>query len=268
MSGLTAVNFGNVPVLTGCNECESDTNYKQGGYTYRFANLSFVNSAKRTTWESPYKDIFQDVDGSLTGWVNGTALPYWGWNNWPSCPRDTVGTFAFGSVCDNTTQVRRLVIDNVLPGNPGLYGINLNISSAAGWGSLSWRPKEEYGWVGPVVNTHNYVMRWQSLSDWYQMDITYSNPAYLNSSSNEWMSLTWPYIDKRYGQRVTYYPTSQIVPWKEAGAAVDPTVDFGTGTLPNLVPQSNWTVMLSMRVSRRGWEERAAGRPLDCHACA
>ena len=134
MNGATAVNYGAQPVLAGCNDCESENNYKQGAYTYRWANLSFVNSRVRTMWVPPYKDIFQDLDGSLMGGVNGTVLPFWGWNNWPECPRDTVGTFGFGSVCDPTVQVRRLVIDSVSPSN--LYGLNLNISSSAGWGSL------------------------------------------------------------------------------------------------------------------------------------
>ena len=263
MNGLTAVNYGDVPVLAGCNECESDTNYKQGGYTYRFANLSFVNSAKRTTWVSPYKDIFQDVDGSLAGSVNGTVLHYWGWNDWPNCPRDTVGTYDYGTVCDGSVQVRRLVIDAVQPGN--LYGLNILISSDAGSGSLPWRPKEEYGWVAPVVNTHNYVMRWDSQTDWYQMDIKYSNPAYLDSSSDEWTSLTWPYIDKRYGEQVSYYGSYpyELIPSKAlANETVSPSDAFGTGTLPNLVPQGNWTVMLSMVVSGGRGRERERERQM------
>lgn len=107
---------------------------KQGGYTYRWAGLSFVNSSTRVGWSSPFKDIFLDLDGSLTGFVNGTVLPFWGWNNWTECPRDSTGRYSFGSVCRPAVQVRRIVIDNVAPGN--LYGLNLAISSAAGAGSL------------------------------------------------------------------------------------------------------------------------------------
>lgn len=79
---------------------------KQGGYTYRWSGLSFVNSAVRVGWAAPYKDIFLDLDGSLTGWVNGTVLPFWAWNAWPECPQDRIGMFSLGSVCNPSVRVR------------------------------------------------------------------------------------------------------------------------------------------------------------------
>ena len=110
-SRLAIVNYGAVGALAGCNECNSDENLAQGGYTYRWDGLTWTNSPTRTTWLPPYKDIFQDLDGSLTGHVNGTATPYYGWNNWPECPRDAVGTFGYGTVCDGTYQVSVIVVD-------------------------------------------------------------------------------------------------------------------------------------------------------------
>jgi hypothetical protein len=177
--GLTVVNYGNVGALAGCNDCESDQFMRQGGYTYRWKNLVFENTNVRTKWVAPFKDIFQDLDGSLTGvGPNSTVLPYWAFNNWPECPRDAVGTFAYGTVCNSSVAVRRVVIDAVNPTQ--LYGLNMNITSSVGSARLQWRPKEEYGWAVPMVNQHNYRMGWQpSLMDIVAMDIRYSNAMYL-----------------------------------------------------------------------------------------
>ena len=78
------------------------------------------------------------------------------------------------------------------------------------------------------------------------MDIRYGNSAYLNTSGTEWTSLTFPFIDPRYRNRVIFSPTGIERPAVTEGVEVDPSMDFGTGTLPASVAR-NWTVMLSMR---------------------
>ena len=105
VNGLTAVNFGNRPVLTSCWFCGSDMFKNQGGFVYKFAKLNFINSAARTGWNAPFKDIFLDLDGTLTGFVRGTALSHFAFNDWPECRHDTVGTYGYGSVCDGSVQV-------------------------------------------------------------------------------------------------------------------------------------------------------------------
>jgi hypothetical protein len=49
-SGLTFVNYKNSGALAGCMSCNSDEDFKQGGYTYRYDRLSFVNSNVRVWW--------------------------------------------------------------------------------------------------------------------------------------------------------------------------------------------------------------------------
>ena len=70
------VNWHDNGAISGCSECDSDQNLKQGGYTFRFNNLAFTNTSRRVAWTTPYKQIFWDIDGSLTGIANGTATPY------------------------------------------------------------------------------------------------------------------------------------------------------------------------------------------------
>lgn len=67
MKNLTAINYGTVPVLTGCNGCNSGEFMRQGAFTYRWEGLKFVNSPRRTSWSPHYKQIFWDLDGSLGG---------------------------------------------------------------------------------------------------------------------------------------------------------------------------------------------------------
>lgn len=98
------------------------------------------------------------------------------------------------------------------------------------------------------MTTHNYVASWlpQSQTEWSQLDIRYSFPTYLNASSSEWTSLTFPFINARYRNRVIYYPTGLERPARPYGFSVAPTADFGTGTLPASIAR-DWTVMLSMK---------------------
>lgn len=111
-----------------------------------------------------------------------------------------------------------------------------------------WLSGEEVGWVAPLVTSHNYVASWQpqTQTDWSQLDIRYSIPAYLNTSGVEWTSLTFPFINARYRNRVLYYPTGIERPARPYGVAVTPSADFGTGTLPASLAR-DWTVMLSMK---------------------
>lgn len=240
--GLTIVNYGAAGALAGCSMCSSDTEYKQGGYTYRWQRLTWENTTVRTYWNDPKKDIFWDLDGTLSDvGPNTTVVPYWGWNNAPECPRDMVGTYQYGHVCNSSVQVRRIQIDNVLPSN--LYWMNMNVSSNFGWSALPFRPKEIYGWVYPAVNRYWYKHGFiGSLSDWRTVSIRYSEPEYL--LSDDWTGSTWTWIDYRYSNLVSYGPSQLTRPFLPAPDRPDPTVvDFGTGNLPD--GNNTWHVVLN-----------------------
>lgn len=57
------LNFGVSGVLTGCNECLSESNMKQGGFTTRYEQLRFIRSTKRIFWSGTKKEILWDLDG-------------------------------------------------------------------------------------------------------------------------------------------------------------------------------------------------------------
>jgi hypothetical protein len=243
MNGVTFVNYANSGAIAGCHSCGEGAHYKQGGYTYRMGGLRFVNSNVRTYWNPPYKCIYWDVDSTLTGFVNGSATYYYGFNNWPECPRDTVGTYQYGTVCNGSAMLRRVQMDYISPDE--LNWVTLNITSAAGTGLMPFRPIEIYGWVTPMVNTHTgYRHKWQgSLIDWRRFRVRYSEPEYVNAG--EFMGLTFTWIDTRYTNLVRYGDYQTLRPSLPAGGA-QPTElsDFGTGNMPDRVNKT-WNVMIT-----------------------
>ena len=64
-TGLTIVNYGTSGALAGCLDCSSNEDYRQGGFTYRYGRMRFVNSSVRITWPEPYKEIFQVSAGGV-----------------------------------------------------------------------------------------------------------------------------------------------------------------------------------------------------------
>jgi hypothetical protein len=155
--------------FVGFLQCDSQTDYKQGGYTARWQGLSFVNSWKRILWTPPFKELFWDIDGSLTGYADGWTTPYYKWNEWePACVRVN-GSWDNGLICDSTVVLRRLQINSVNPSQLDFQ--SMIIDSSAGSDLMPFRPKEIYGWVAPIVSKRSYNVRFKSLIDWQTMQI-------------------------------------------------------------------------------------------------
>jgi hypothetical protein len=131
-SGVTFKGYGNqgIGTIAGCNGCCSVISPKQGGYTFRWEKLVWDSqaAAKKIEWTCPYKQIFFDMDGSLTGIANGTATPFYKFNEYsepgvhpgggathtPCIRQDEV--YDKGIICDDTVRVRRLQIKGVSSG--------------------------------------------------------------------------------------------------------------------------------------------------------
>ena len=258
VSGATFVNYGAFGAITACASCDSDQFYRQGTYTYRFNGLVFVDSLKRVTWSPPYKDILYDEDGSLTGGAAGSwVTEYFDFNNWPECPRDTLGVFDYGSVCDPSVTVRRLQLDGHNPYT--LDFVNLNVSSSVGTDNVKFRIKESYGWTWPLVVNKNiassgkdYSVAFISLTEWQTMNIRYSEPSYIvaaagkTGASGEWTRLGFTWWNERYRNRVQYRQSASLEIPAVVGRMPLATDIFGTGTwFYDTNYTKNWTVGLS-----------------------
>ena len=116
VDGAEFTDYEDGSAITQCFDC-CGYRSRQGAYTTRFANLFFDNSARRTSYVCPEKQIFMDLDGSLTGdkakGVAGDAgasvVAYHAFNEWDECPRADK-KFSKGLVCSSKVRVRKLAI--------------------------------------------------------------------------------------------------------------------------------------------------------------
>ena len=205
-------------------QCDSEIALRQGGYTFRWQGITFINSTKKVKWTVPYKQIFWDLDGSITGTPNGWITPYYHWNDWTGPCTHQGAAYDNGIVCDNTTAVRRLQIDQlqpyqldqqvrvhalceyrsllrierhrfVFPLALTLWLQYIILDSAAGSDRIPFLPLEIYGYVVPVVVERSYNFRFTSLIDWQSVRIRYSEPEYVQPT--EWLQLSTNFTDYR-----------------------------------------------------------------------
>lgn len=80
-------NKRNQAALGSCSQCSRYRTTDSGARTTTFSGLQFNSSVtQRILYASPYRDIFYDLDGSLTGKGSKSwATPYWEHNLQPEC---------------------------------------------------------------------------------------------------------------------------------------------------------------------------------------
>ena len=117
VSGLSFDNYGaNAPAIKGCAACCCVHGVKQGAYTYRYERLAFSDTTPvRVGWACPYKQIHYDLDGTLTGHVNGSVTAYKEFNDWSNDCTVSEVQFSNGIVCNSSVRIRRLAITGVDP---------------------------------------------------------------------------------------------------------------------------------------------------------
>jgi hypothetical protein len=131
----------------------------QDGFTYRFEQLTFIETSGRIKWSPHFKQIFWDLDGSLTGVANSYLLKWYPFNAWSSsCYRVEPTMYDDSMVCVNTT-VRRLEIDFVKPNQVDFT--DLLITGGEHSDEIYFLPKNIYGWVIPLVMNHTYRLNWR-----------------------------------------------------------------------------------------------------------
>jgi hypothetical protein len=69
---------------------------------------------RKIRYTTPFRDIFYDLDGTLTGLGPKTwATPYWRHNDQPGCTRNDA--VFDGLICDSSVEVRRVAYYNYAP---------------------------------------------------------------------------------------------------------------------------------------------------------
>jgi hypothetical protein len=71
-------NWGHAAAFGTCSHCWHDAATDSGARTIRVEGLTFTDCDYKINYETPYRDIFYDVDGTLTETEAGAwATPYW-----------------------------------------------------------------------------------------------------------------------------------------------------------------------------------------------
>ena len=210
VSGATFVNYQEKGVISGCNGCPGE---KQGGNTFRFERLAFYNSDKRTSWTAPFKQIFFDLDGTLTGYVNGTTTPHYKFHENSHCWKDEDGKFDGGTVCDGSVRVRKFQVDGHSPRELNWQSFVFHPMNQPEYSDVIeyMRGKDVVGWVATLVTSQWYEASVDTLVDWRSFRFRYGEPAYIMMDAgmiSEWVGLELSWIDFRWKNKVTYAPGS------------------------------------------------------------
>jgi hypothetical protein len=100
-------NFNNAAALRDCPHCTFHTETDSGARTARTKGLRFYNVDRRIRYNYPFRGIFWDLDGSLTGLGPNTYAT----RDYPHLmfPECTLNKEVYdGIICDHTTQLRRI----------------------------------------------------------------------------------------------------------------------------------------------------------------
>ena len=103
-------NIASKAALGSCSHCFSMPSTDSGARTVTFSKLYFDPNTVtiKIRYQEPYRDIFYDLDGSLTGLGPKTwATPYFRHNAHKECTH--LPDVYDGFICDSSIQVRRIV---------------------------------------------------------------------------------------------------------------------------------------------------------------
>ncbi|XP_048575327.1 fibrocystin-L-like isoform X2 [Nematostella vectensis] len=119
ISNVTFVNF-NTPsckcaALKHCAQCKEFK--KRGGFAYRVVNLKWVDSPCKAHFQWKFETVVEDLDGSLTGFDGGIAVPTNSLLPQSKCSSSAEVSHGEvpGSYCEGPINLRRFALNNVSP---------------------------------------------------------------------------------------------------------------------------------------------------------
>ena len=103
----------NMIALQSCSDC--DRSPITGGKTTKFSNLSFSNVYRKILWNSPQKEIYVDLDGTLSG-KKGMLTPYYAHlNGIAECISLDPSIYGNSIFCNESVEIRSLMFRNPAP---------------------------------------------------------------------------------------------------------------------------------------------------------
>lgn len=113
-------NFNKAAALGSCSHCFHGAATDSGARTVTFEGLTFDEATvpRRIRYQTPFKAIYYDRDGSLTGLgPKSWATPYFAHHMQKGCTGSKNEAKFDGVICDSTNQVRRLAFHVPNPGH-------------------------------------------------------------------------------------------------------------------------------------------------------
>jgi len=111
--------------IGSCSHCFATPSTDSGGRTVVFSNLYFDKSVLiKIRYQEPRREIFYDLDGTLTGLGPKTwTTPYWKHNDQPGCQLQA--SVYDGLICDSSVEVRRIIFYNYQPNIFNLFPMKI-----------------------------------------------------------------------------------------------------------------------------------------------
>jgi hypothetical protein len=202
--------------LGTCSHCFHGAATDSGARTVTLENLVFEGVTKRIRYQYPFRAIFHDKTGSLTGVEGGWATAHWKHLEQPEC--QVVDAFD-GIICDSSVQVRRVAFHGYKPSNI-FRGMDLRIAKydeQFDWDYESQKAylddKDNYGLVPfkakldptnghaiPFVTGHTYHIHWNRGLDFTRLLIEVSERWQPEDKS---IFFNTNYTDFREGMNIT-----------------------------------------------------------------
>ena len=172
LSNVTFVNFDRpgCSAILACSHCRS----LQGGFLTRYNKITLINSPNLSGWQWTYEHVHRDLDGSLTGTVNGSLLPYTGLLPSDSCSvHQASSTTVDGSLCDASVDFVRIAIHSVNPSS--IATRTLYLTNEFGTSTVNYdgdRLTGPSGYMAIILKGHEHYIQWENAG--YLSNISYS----------------------------------------------------------------------------------------------
>jgi hypothetical protein len=196
--------WNDAAALGSCSHCFHDAATDQGARTVSFSNLWFHEETmpRKIRYQTPFKAIYFDKDGTLTGLGPNTWATYhYESHMWDSCQH--LEDEYNGVICDDTVEIRSIEFSTYTPSGM-LDGMGLKvlkydddiinamneteledyILDRSNYGSFNWKFKPGKNWATPFVTGHKYKISWGVVGlDFERMKVTVSQKYVENDQS-------------------------------------------------------------------------------------
>jgi hypothetical protein len=208
-------NFNDAAALGDCSHCFHPAATDSGARTVTTKNLTFDATVnKKIKYQYPFRGIFLDADGSLTGLGAKTwATANWKHNEQPECTKN-VAVYD-GIICPASQQVRRIAFHAMEPSHFSNMPMKFAQYDDATISKMSEEEKKTYlktesnfsnvpfkakldpssAWAMPFVTGHKYRAHWdQGQLDFTRMRIEVSNRW---EETDKHVLFNMPFVDDR-----------------------------------------------------------------------